>query len=210
MCLFCLCVLVLITWRTLYYFSCLHEDLLVSPISSQNAVKMKCWPDLIYYFLCALPECQFTTPRQLLVLLVYIYADYMKNLWISLTTWRLQWSSNSKPDRDGGDMLTQPCLLLSCALPELLELSGLTLTTWAQLRTDLNIIVRWRQASHQRKNILPECTMYALPVLYQLTYYAPCCTNCQVSCLTMWSLSAWTVATAITLSRTTTALIINF
>ena len=133
-------------------------------------------------------------------------ADYMKNLWISLTTWRLQWSSNSKPDRDGGDMMTQPCLLLSCALPELLELSGLTLTTWAHLRTDLNIIVRWRQASHQRRNILPECIMYALPVLYQLTYYAPCCTNCQVSCLTMWSLSALTVATGITLSRTTTTM----
>ena len=29
---------------------------------------------------CALPECHFTTSRQLLVLLVYIYADYMKTL----------------------------------------------------------------------------------------------------------------------------------
>ena len=78
MCLFCLCVLVLITWRSLYYFSCLHEDLHEHPISSQNAMKMTCWPDLIYYFRCALPECHFTTSRQLLVLLVYIYADYIK------------------------------------------------------------------------------------------------------------------------------------
>ena len=66
MCLFCLCVLVLITWRTLYYFSCLHEDLHEHPISSQNAVKMKCRPDFIYYFRCALQECHFTTSRQLL------------------------------------------------------------------------------------------------------------------------------------------------
>ena len=64
-----------------------HEDLHEYPISSQNAVKMKCWPDLIYYFRYALPECHFTTSRQLLVLLVYMcwlheeplnFPDYMK------------------------------------------------------------------------------------------------------------------------------------
>ena len=101
MCLFCLCVLVLITWRTLYYFSCLHEDLHEHPISSQNAVKMTCWPELIYYFRYALPECHFTTSRQLLVLLVCICVEHMKNIRISLTSWRRKWPS--KPEHDGGD-----------------------------------------------------------------------------------------------------------
>ena len=56
MCLFCLRVRVWTTWRTLYNFFRLHEDLHEHPISSKNAVNMTCWPDLICYLRCALPE----------------------------------------------------------------------------------------------------------------------------------------------------------
>ena len=73
----CVCsACVYVSW--LHEEPCLHEDLHEHPISSKNAVNMTCWPDLICYLRCALPECQFTTSRQLLVLLVYIL----------LTTWR--------------------------------------------------------------------------------------------------------------------------
>ena len=77
----------------------------------------------------------------------------------------------------------------------------------------MTIGTAWVDLLYPDLNILPcvPCAHYLCALAYyQLTYYAPRCTICQVSFFTMLLLFTWTVTTGMTLRCTTTVIIVNF
>ena len=75
-CLFCLCTIVLTTWRTIE-FLLLHEDLSDHPTPIRNAMEVTCWPNFTCYFSGAVLENHWTTSTTGTAWVIWTYLDYL-------------------------------------------------------------------------------------------------------------------------------------